>query len=203
MGFNGRFGPGHPQDQDDGTVRHTAKRPTTKKANKLQTGFDQPMLCGMYIDKRLAGIQAVQTLSRLNRAFPGKDITYVLDFVNDTEEVLAASKTYYTTAELSAATAPNLVFNRRAKLDAAGYYDDFEVDRVVEAELKGAKQSELVAAVAPVEDRPEFPDRAKRHARHFTQPRRFMGEPAGPGRVTFPLRHQVFLLSHELQGVDF
>ncbi len=55
-------------------------------ANKFQTGFDQPLLCGMYVDKRLAGIQAVQTLSRLNRAHPGKDTTYVLDFVNDTEE---------------------------------------------------------------------------------------------------------------------
>ena len=52
-------------------------------ANKFQTGFDQPLLCGMYVDKRLAGIQAVQTLSRLNRAHPGKDTTYVLDFVNE------------------------------------------------------------------------------------------------------------------------
>ena len=122
-------------------------------ANKFQTGFDQPLLCGMYVDKRLAGIQAVQTLSRLNRAHPGKDTTYVLDFVNDTQEVLAAFKAYHTTAELSNTTDPNLVFNLRAKLDAAGHYDDFEVDRVVEADLKGAKQSELVAAIAPVEDR--------------------------------------------------
>src|SRR5207247_10653314 len=66
-------------------------------ANKFQTGFDQPLLCGMYIDKRLAGIQAVQTLSRLNRAHPGKDTTYVLDFVHDTEAVLAACTTYYAT----------------------------------------------------------------------------------------------------------
>ena len=123
-------------------------------ANKFQTGFDQPLLCGMYVDKRLAGIQAVQTLSRLNRAHPGKDTTYVLDFVNDAQEVLEAFKTYYATAELSATTDPNLVLNLRAKLDAAGHYDDFEVERVVVAELKlGAKQSELVAALAPVEDR--------------------------------------------------
>ena len=123
-------------------------------ANKFQTGFDQPLLCGMYVDKRLAGIQAVQTLSRLNRAYPGKDTTYVLDFVNDTEEVLAAFKTYYTTAELSATTDPNLVFNLRAKLDAAGHYDDFEVDRVVAVELDpNAKQSELVTALEPVQDR--------------------------------------------------
>lgn len=122
-------------------------------ANKFQTGFDQPLLCGMYVDKRLAGIQAVQTLSRLNRAHPGKDTTYVLDFVNDAAEVLEAFKTYHTTAELTATTDPNLVFNLRSKLDAAGHYDDFEVERVVKAELTGAKQSELVAAIAPVEDR--------------------------------------------------
>lgn len=123
-------------------------------ANKFQTGFDQPLLCGMYVDKRLAGIQAVQTLSRLNRAHPGKDTTYVVDFVNDTEEVLAAFKTYYTTAELAATTDPHLVFNLRAKLDAAGHYDDYEVDRVVNAELNpNSKQSDLVAALEPVADR--------------------------------------------------
>jgi type I restriction enzyme R subunit len=123
-------------------------------ANKFQTGFDQPLLCGMYVDKRLAGIQAVQTLSRLNRAHPGKDTTYVLDFVNFADEVLAAFKTYYETAELSTTTDPNLVFNLRAKLDAAGHYESGEVDRVVEAELRpGARQSELVAAITPVEDR--------------------------------------------------
>jgi type I restriction enzyme R subunit len=122
-------------------------------ANKFQTGFDQPLLCGMYVDKRLAGIQAVQTLSRLNRAHPGKDTTYVVDFVNEAEDVLAAFKAYHTTAELAATTDPNLVFNLRAKLDATGHYDDFEVDRVVTAELKGAKQSELVAAIEPVRER--------------------------------------------------
>lgn len=123
-------------------------------ANKFQTGFDQPLLCAMYVDKRLAGIQAVQTLSRLNRAYPGKDTTYVIDFVNDTEEVLAAFKTYYETAELADVSDPNIVFNLRAKLDAAGHYDDFEVERVVAVSFKaGAKQSELVAAVEPVIDR--------------------------------------------------
>ena len=123
-------------------------------ANKFQTGFDQPLLCGMYVDKRLAGIQAVQTLSRLNRAYPGKDTTYVLDFVNDGNEVLEAFKTYYETAQLASTTDPNLVFDLRAKLDAAGYYDDFEVDRVVGVELDPkAKQGDLVAALEPVVDR--------------------------------------------------
>ncbi len=123
-------------------------------ANKFQTGFDQPLLCGMYVDKRLAGIQAVQTLSRLNRAHPGKDTTYVLDFINETEEVLKAFRTYYSTAELANVSDPDLVYNLRAKLDAAGHYDDFEVDRVVAVELKpNARQSELAAAVEPVVDR--------------------------------------------------
>ncbi len=123
-------------------------------ANKFQTGFDQPLLCGMYVDKRLAGIQAVQTLSRLNRAHPGKDTTYILDFVNEPEEVLEAFRTYYKTAQLEATTDPNLVFDLRAKLDALGHYDDNEVERVVKAELdpKGT-QAQLQAAIYPVADR--------------------------------------------------
>lgn len=120
-------------------------------ANKFQTGFDQPLLCGMYVDKRLAGIQAVQTLSRLNRAAKGKDTTYVLDFANDADEIVEAFKTYYETAQLATTTDPNMVFDLRTKLDATGYYDDNEVDRVVNAELRpGATQAELVRAIEPV-----------------------------------------------------
>jgi type I restriction enzyme, R subunit len=123
-------------------------------ANKFQTGFDQPLLCGMYVDKRLAGIQAVQTLSRLNRAHSGKDTTYILDFVNDAEEVLAAFKTYYETAQLEATTDPHLVLDLRAKLDASGYYDSFEVDRVAHVETDpNGTQAQLNAAIAPVADR--------------------------------------------------
>jgi type I restriction enzyme R subunit len=127
-------------------------------ANKFQTGFDQPLLCGMYVDKRLAGIQAVQTLSRLNRAYNGpyglKDTTYVLDFVNDPNEVLAAFQTYYETAELAGVTDPNLILDLKAKLDASGHYDEFEVDRVVNAEMNPkATQAMLVAAIEPVADR--------------------------------------------------
>ncbi|WP_374483444.1 type I restriction endonuclease subunit R [Zoogloea sp.] len=140
-----------------GDIREAFKAPDYHLllvANKFQTGFDQPLLCGMYVDKRLAGIQAVQTLSRLNRAHPGKDTTYILDFVNDAEEVLAAFKTYYETAQLEANTDPNLVFDLRAKLDASGHYDSFEVDRVTEVETnpKGT-QAQLSAALAPVADR--------------------------------------------------
>jgi len=123
-------------------------------ANKFQTGFDQPLLCGMYVDKMLGGIQAVQTLSRLNRAHPGKDTTYILDFVNDPAEVLKAFKTYYETAELESATDPHLVYDLRAKLDTAGHYDDFEVERVAQVELDPqGTQKQLEAAIAPVADR--------------------------------------------------
>ena len=123
-------------------------------ANKFQTGFDQPLLCGMYVDKRLAGLQAVQTLSRLNRAHPGKDTTYVLDFTNDPAEVLDAFKTYHDTATLSGTTDPNLVYNLRAELDSTGHYDDNEVERVVAAEMRpGATQSELLKAIEPVAGR--------------------------------------------------
>jgi len=128
-------------------------------ANKFQTGFDEPLLSGMYVDKRLAGIQAVQTISRLNRAYNGaygkKQTTFVLDFQNDPTEILAAFKTYYETAQLEDVTDPNLVFNLRSKLDAAGLYDDFEVTRVVEAALaqESRKQSALVAALRPVVER--------------------------------------------------
>ncbi len=123
-------------------------------ANKFQTGFDQPLLCGMYVDKRLAGIAAVQTLSRLNRAHPGKDTTYVVDFVNDPEDILEAFKAYYETAELANVTDPHLVFDLRMKLDAAGCYDEFEVNRVIEVEFNPkAKQSDLTGALEPVVSR--------------------------------------------------
>lgn len=127
-------------------------------ANKFQTGFDQPLLSAMYVDKRLGGIQAVQTLSRLNRSYNGpfgvKDTTYVLDFVNEPQEVLAAFKTYYETAELADVTDPNLVFDLRAKLDASGHYDDFEVERVALVELHPkSTQATLIAAIEPVADR--------------------------------------------------
>ncbi|MDR9772423.1 type I restriction endonuclease [Rhizobium hidalgonense] len=123
-------------------------------ANKFQTGFDQPLLCGMYVDRRLAGIQAVQTLSRLNRSHPGKDTTYVLDFVNAGDDIVAAFRTYFETAELDNVTDPNIVLDLKAKLDGLGYYDEFEVNRVVDAELRSSsKQSDLVAAITPVADR--------------------------------------------------
>jgi type I restriction enzyme, R subunit len=109
----------------------------------------------------------VQTLSRLNRAHPGKDTTYILDFANSTDDILKAFRIYYDTAELEDVTDPNIVYNLRAKLDATGFYDDFEVDRVAEVELNPkAKQGDLVAAISPVADRllKRFKSARDRHA---------------------------------------
>jgi type I restriction enzyme R subunit len=124
-------------------------------ANKFQTGFDEPLLCAMYVDKRLGGIQAVQTLSRLNRCYPGKDQTYVVDFVNEPADILAAFKPYYETAELAGVTDPYIVTELKAKLDGQALYDTFEVDRVVGVALKGkkAKTSEIDGAIQPVANR--------------------------------------------------
>ena len=123
-------------------------------ANKFQTGFDQPKLCAMYIDKRIAGIQAVQTLSRLNRAAPGKDTTYIVDFVNQGEEILKAFQTYYQTAQLNGVSDPQLVVDLFNKLDSGGFYDQFEVDRVVNAVYDPhGGQRVLINAVQPVGQR--------------------------------------------------
>jgi type I restriction enzyme R subunit len=123
-------------------------------ANKFQTGFDQPLLCGMYVHKRLAGIQAVQTLSRLNRAHPGKDTTYILDFVNEPEEIRLAFRTYYETAELADVTDPNTVYNLRERLDSTGYYSNQEIDRVVGVAISTrSTQGELAKAIFPVGER--------------------------------------------------
>ena len=144
-------------------------------ANKFQTGFDQPLLCGMYVDRRLSGIQAVQTLSRLNRCHPGKTTTYVVDFANEPDDILAAFKAYYETAELAEATDPQLILNLKAKLDSQGHYDEFEIDRVVKVLLDpNGKQSELIGALEPIAQRLMHSYKearlAKRHAEEINAP---------------------------------
>ena len=123
-------------------------------ANKFQTGFDQPLLCAMYVDKRLDGITAVQTLSRLNRIYPNKNATYILDFVNDPQAILAAFLPYYKTAELSGVTDPNEIHTLQAKLDGPHFYTESEVESFARAfyDPKG-KQAELQAHIAPAVDR--------------------------------------------------
>jgi len=109
-------------------------------ANKFQTGFDQPLLMAMYVDKRLSGVAAVQTLSRLNRVAPGKDQTFVLDFANTADEIVEAFEPYYDATTLADVTDPNIVHETMNKLDAAGIYTDAEIDGLVADYLKYAKQ---------------------------------------------------------------
>ena len=98
-------------------------------AEKYQTGYDQPLLHTMFVDKRIAGIQAVQTLSRLNRIHPHKEDTFVLDFVNDREEIREAFKTYYEGAEMGEEVDPTRMYAIKGELDASGIYLDEEVER--------------------------------------------------------------------------
>lgn len=97
-------------------------------AEKYQTGFDQPLLHTMYVDKRLAGIQAVQTLSRLNRTHPLKDDTFVLDFVNDPDEIREAFRQYYDGSIMGEEVDPDRLYEVKAGLDRSGIYLQDEVD---------------------------------------------------------------------------
>ena len=114
-------------------------------ANKFQTGFDQPKLCAMYVDKKLTGVDCVQTLSRLNRTYPLKDKTFVLDFYNDPEEVLAAFQMYYEVATLDDVTDPDLIFDLFEKLKCAGIFSWEEVERFIEAFFSKNKSSAWLA----------------------------------------------------------
>ncbi len=98
-------------------------------AEKYQTGFDQPLLHTLYLDKRLAGIQAVQTLSRLNRVHRLKEDTFVLDFVNDRDEIREAFKTYYEGAEMGEEADPARMYAIKSELDGSGIYLDEELER--------------------------------------------------------------------------
>lgn len=124
-------------------------------AEKFQTGFDQPRLVAMYVDRKLGGVQAVQTLSRLNRTYPGKDKTFVLDFVNEPLEILDAFKDYYRKATLTATTDANLIYDLVTKLDGAGIYTMDEVEQAFDAALVGGMNanSAVSAATAPAVDR--------------------------------------------------
>jgi len=123
-------------------------------ANKFQTGFDQPLLHTMYVDKKLGGVNAVQTLSRLNRTYPGKDETMVLDFANSAEEIQEAFKPYYEKTLLSEGTDPNLLYDRQNQLLGFHFYTESEVDRFAEIYFdKKATQDKLYAALDPIIER--------------------------------------------------
>ncbi|TFH84867.1 type I restriction endonuclease subunit R [Billgrantia azerbaijanica] len=122
-------------------------------ANKFQTGFDQPKLCAMYVDKKLQGVDCVQTLSRLNRLFPGKQ-TFILDFYNDEQEILDAFAPYYRKAELADVSDPNVVYDLQRSLDASGIYHWPEVEAFAKAFFDPrAPASSLSYHCRPAQDR--------------------------------------------------
>ena len=127
-------------------------------ANKFQTGFDQPKLCAMYVDKKLNGVDCVQTLSRLNRTYPGKDEPFVLDFVNHPDDILAAFKPYYRTAELADVSDPNLIYDLQDKLHDERIFTRQEVEAFAGAFFDPKQtQDKLNYLVRPAVDR--FRDR--------------------------------------------
>jgi type I restriction enzyme R subunit len=112
-------------------------------AEKFQTGYDEPLLHTMYVDKQLTGIKAVQTLSRLNRAHPQKHDTFVLDFMNDADTIRIAFEPYYRTTILSEETDPNKLHDLKADLDGYQVYAWEHVEQLVELYVIGAERKRL------------------------------------------------------------
>jgi len=128
-------------------------------ADKYQTGFDQPLLHTMYVDKKLSGVKAVQTLSRLNRMCPGKDDTFVLDFANETEEILNSFQPYYELTTVETTTDPNHLYDLETEIKKARVIWDTEIDNFCNVYFKSAKtlsvteQAKLNAYIDPAVDR--------------------------------------------------
>ena len=112
-------------------------------ADKYQTGYDEPLLHTMYVDKVLSGIKAVQTLSRLNRSHPKKHDAFVLDFVNDADTIQNAFADYYRTTVLAEETDPDRLHDLKAALDGFQVYDPSQIDDLVERYLAGADRDRL------------------------------------------------------------
>lgn len=112
-------------------------------AEKFQTGYDEPLLHTMYVDKHLAGIKAVQTLSRLNRAHPQKHDVFVLDFMNDTDTIKEAFSDYYRTTVLADETDPNKLHTLKRELDEFQVYTPPQIDNLVARYLEGAEREKL------------------------------------------------------------
>ncbi|MBP6789552.1 MAG: putative DNA binding domain-containing protein, partial [Candidatus Promineofilum sp.] len=139
-------------------------------ANKFQTGFDQPLLHTMYVDKKLGGVGAVQTLSRLNRTHPDKSGTAVLDFANEADAIQAAFQPYYETTLLSAATDPDVLYDLVYRLRNRHVYEDAEVEAFAAVYFLGRKadQHRLYAILDPIV--------ARVSALHVDEQREFRGE---------------------------
>lgn len=127
-------------------------------ADKYQTGFDQPLLHTMYVDKKLNGVKAVQTLSRLNRTYPGKTDTFILDFTNDRETIIESFQPYYELTTMTERTDPNHLYDLKGKLDIANVYYQSEVDAFSKIFYKTGNtsikdQGKLYGYTAPAVDR--------------------------------------------------
>ena len=127
-------------------------------AEKYQTGFDEPLLHTMFVDKKLSGVKAVQTLSRLNRTMRGKDSTFVLDFVNSAEDIQKAFEPYYEATVLEQATDPNVLYDLKNTLDKYRFYSQTEIDAFADlfysAEEQDAKTlGKLSSILVPAHDR--------------------------------------------------
>lgn len=120
---------------------HTDEYKVLLVAEKYQTGFDEPLLHTMYVDKCLSGIKAVQTLSRLNRTCKGKNDTFVLDFVNDTEDIQKSFQPYYEATGLEDTTDPNILYDLQRELDACLVYNEEEIDEICKLEFSNKKKT--------------------------------------------------------------
>jgi len=122
-------------------------------ASKYQTGFDQPLLSCMYVDKKLGGVNAVQTLSRLNRMATDKDETFVLDFVNEVDDIVDGFQPYYTTTVLSEATDQNLLYDLKRDIMAFKAFTPDEVEGFAAEFFLGATHDKLNRSLDAVVDR--------------------------------------------------
>ena len=143
---------GVPEKQTAGTF-HTPEYRFLIVAEKFQTGFDEPLLHTMYVDKKLAGVHAIQTLSRLNRMHPDKTDTMVLDFVNDADVIAESFQPYYESTILSEGTDPNLLYDLETRLGEYGIFDDSDVDAFAGAYFGKAKMDKLYSILKPAVER--------------------------------------------------
>ena len=116
-------------------------------SNKFQTGFDEPLLQTMYVDKRLDGLQCVQSLSRLNRVATGKTDTLVLDFVNEPEQVQEAFQGYYQTTTLAEETDPNRLYDLQSQLEGFDLYDADTIDQFCRIFYESSRPDELLQGI--------------------------------------------------------
>lgn len=119
-------------------------------SNKYQTGFDEPMIQSMYVDKKLNGVQCVQTLSRLNRKMTGKEDTFVLDFVNDTELIVNSFQPYYTTTLLTGETDPDKLYDMVYKIEGFNLYTKFQLDEFCKEFYKKNTSDERIHPIIDV-----------------------------------------------------